>query len=88
MKLKEGFMRHEVAGEYMVVATGQAGEDFHGMVRNNTTADYIFELLMQETTEEEIVKAVCVKFHADASVVAGDVRHLLDQIRQGGFLEE
>ena len=81
-------MRHEVAGEYMVVATGQAGEDFHGMVRNNKTADYIFELLMQETTEEEIIKAVCEKFHADVSVVTGDVHHLLNQIRQAGFLED
>lgn len=81
-------MRHEVAGEYMVVATGEAGESFHGMIRNNKTADYIFELLMQETTEEEIVKAVCEKFHAEASVVSADVHHLLDQIRQAGFLEE
>lgn len=88
MRLKEGFIRHEVSGEYMLVAAGEAGKEFHGLVRNNKTADYIFELLMQETTEEEIVKAVCARFHADETVVAKDVHQMLEKIREAGFLKE
>lgn len=33
MRIKDGFVLREVAGSYMVVATGEAGKSFHGMIR-------------------------------------------------------
>lgn len=88
MKLKDGMILHEVAGDHMAVATGQAAESFVGMIRNNETADYIFTLLMEPITEEEIINAVCRRYHADHRQVETDVRVLLEQLRQVGLLEE
>lgn len=88
MKLKEGFIRHEVPGDYLAVATGKAGEEFHGLVRNNGTADYIFELLMNSVQEEQIVDAVCERYHAPREQVVPDVHTFLAQVRAAGFLEE
>ena len=32
MRIKNGFVLREVAGQNMVIATGEASKDFHGMI--------------------------------------------------------
>lgn len=88
MKLKDGMILHQVAGDHMAVASGQAAESFAGMIRNNETANYIFTLLMEPVTEEEIVSAVSQRYQADRRQVGEDVRELLEKLRQAGLLED
>lgn len=88
MRLKEGFILHRIGEEHMAVATGEAGEQFNGIVRNNETAAYIFELLQQETTEEAVVEAMSQRYDAPKEKIAQDVRNMIGQIREAGFLHE
>lgn len=88
MRLKEGFILHEVGNEHMAVATGEAAVNFNGIVRNNNTAADIFELLQTETTQDAIVDAMCEKYDADRSVIARDVADLIEKMRKAGFLHE
>ena len=88
MKLKEGFILHTVGDEHMVVATGEAGKLFNGLVRNNGTANFIFEQLLQETTEEQIVDAMYEKYDASREQMTADVKRVVNQIREAGFLDE
>ena len=60
MKLKDGFVIQEMAGETVMVATGEASKEFRGIVRNNKTAAYIANLLLQDTTREEIIINICL----------------------------
>ena len=87
MKLKEGFILHSTEKEHIAVAAGKAGETFRGMIRNNHTANFIFEMLLQETTEEEIVAAMLEKYDAPKEQIAADVKRMLIQIEEAGFLE-
>lgn len=88
MRLKEGFILHEVGEEHMAVATGEAAKSFNGIIRNNETAAYIFELLQKETTEEAIVAAMCQRYDADESVIAADVARIIAKVREAGLLNE
>lgn len=88
MKLKEGFILHSVGNEHMVVATGEAGKIFNGLVRNNATANFIFEKLLQETSEEQIVDGMAEKYDASREQIASDVKRVVNQIREAGFLDE
>jgi len=88
MKLKEGFVLHRVGDEHMVVATGEAGKFFNGLVRNNATANFIFEKLLQETSEEQIVDDMAEKYDASREQIASDVKRVVNQIREAGFLDE
>lgn len=88
MRVKEGFVLHNIGEEYMAVATGEAAENFNGIVRSNETAAYIFELLQQETTEEAIVNAMCEKYDAERSVIEKDVANIIEKMREAGFLHE
>lgn len=64
MKLKDGFMTHSAGGEHMAIATGEAAKTFHGMIRNNETADFIFRQLLTDTTEGSIVDAMLQEYDA------------------------
>ncbi len=88
MKLKEGFMLHDVNGEHMAIATGKAAQVFHGLVRNNETADFIYKQLLKETTPEKIAQALCEEYDVTPEKALADVRMLVEKLRTAGFLEE
>lgn len=88
MKLKEGFILHDVGGEHMVVASGEAAKHFNGMARNNGTADFIFRQLMEETSQDAVIDAVVKEYDAPRAVVASDVANLISKLREAGFLDE
>lgn len=86
MKLKDGFVTHEMGGEQIMVATGDAS--FAGLVRSNATAAFIVECLNRETTKEAIVEAMLAKYDATAEVIGADVDKVLAKLRSIGALEE
>ena len=42
MRIKQGFVMRDVAGQAVVIATGDASRDFHGMVKLNQTAAVVW----------------------------------------------
>ncbi len=88
MKLKDGFTRHKVGSKHLAIATGKSAEALNGMVRSNETADFIFQQLMRETTEERIVDAVLAEYEAPKEEVAAAVHGIVAQLREEGLLDE
>jgi hypothetical protein len=88
MKLKEGLILHDIGGEHVVVASGEAAKHFNGMIRNNETAHFIMQQMMEDTTEEAIVEKVLSVYEADREVVVKSVRNVVEQLRQAGLLDE
>ena len=87
MKLKEGFVLHTAGGENMMVATGKASKAFNGLVRNNDTAQFILQQLLEDTTEDAIVEKMCKEYDAPAEVIREGVQKLVSQLNEAGFLE-
>ncbi len=92
MKIKEGFVVRKVAGKYVVVATGQASREFHGMVKLNETGKIIWEGLAEGRTPEEIVDILAEKYSAETeeerSVIADDVQAMIREMADAGLLIE
>lgn len=88
MKLKKGFVLSKAGDDYVAVATGEAGKTFHGLVRNNATAAFLFERLKQECSEEELVQALLDAYEVDRETAGKDVRTFLNTIGDAGMLEE
>lgn len=85
MQLKEGFVTHEVAGEQVMLATGNA--TFSGLVRSNATAAFIVECLKEPTTEEAIVAKMVEKYDAPKEVIARDVAKTIAQLHSIGAID-
>lgn len=86
MKLKDGFVTHEMGGEQIMVATG--GANFSGLVRSNATAAFIVECLKTETTRQTIIDTMLKRYDAPESVIAADVDMVLGKLRSINALDE
>lgn len=86
MKLKDGFVTHEMGGEQIMVATG--GANFSGLVRSNATAAFIVECLKTETTRQTIIDTMLKRYDAPESVIVADVDMVLGKLRSINALDE
>lgn len=86
MKLKEGFVTHEMGGEQIMIATGAAS--FAGLVRSNPTAAFIVDCLKEETTRDQIVEKMLAKYDATADVIGTDVDKIIAKLRSINALDE
>lgn len=86
MKLKDGFVTHEMGGEQIMVATGAAS--FSGLVRSNATAAFIVECLKEETTREAIIDTMLKRYDATEEIIAADVDMVLTKLRSIEALDE
>lgn len=88
MKLNKDIMLGNIDGRDFAIATGELSKIFNGIINNNPSANFIFNLLKTEQTEDSIVQAMLEKYDAPEEVIRADVRELLDVIRKAGILEE
>lgn len=86
MRIKDGFVLREVAGQYVVIATGEASKDFHGMIKLNVTGKEIWQGLLDGLDKEAIVKRLQEKFQVESETVAIDVQEFLSEMQEKGFL--
>jgi hypothetical protein len=82
MKLKKEIVLGNIDGNNFAIATGSLSQRFHGLINNNPTANYIFQLLQKDQTEDSIVKAMCDKYDAPEDVIRADVKEIIEQLRQ------
>ena len=85
MKLKSNFITHMSGNEQLMIS---AGGDFNGMVRSNSTAAEIIDMLKNETNREAIIAAMLEKYEVEESVLSADVDKVIDKLRSIGAIDE
>lgn len=89
MKIKDGFVLREVAGSYMVIATGEASKEFHGMIRLNQTGADIWQGVADGLTQEEIAQRLLEKYDGVTLEKAmTDVASISSRMKEAGFLTD
>lgn len=88
MKLREGIVTNTIDGESFAIATGKATEIFNGLIKNNPSAAFIFDLLKKEQTEDSIVEAMLKKYDIDEATVRADVKELLELLKSKNLIED
>ena len=86
MKIKDSFITHESDGESMLIPTGDA--EFSGIVKGNSTLGVIIGLLMEETTEDEVIDKMAARFDAPREVIARDVQKVIGELKRIDALDE
>ena len=87
MKIKKGFVIREVMGQHVAVAVGEAARDFRGMVKLNSTAVDIWKLIDSGLDENGIVSAMLEEYDVDRETLCADVRKIISELCDGGFVE-
>lgn len=87
MKLKEGYVLREVAGNYIVVAVGSAVKDFNGVINLNESAAFLWKQLLEDKTEEELVSALLGEYEVAEDVAKADVKKFIDKLNGANLLQ-
>lgn len=86
MKLKDGFILREVAGEYVVLP---AGEDLNlnMMITLNETGCFLWKKLTDGAQEEDLVAAILAEYDTDSETAAKSVAAFIEKLKKHNFLE-
>jgi len=84
MKIKDGFVVRDVAGDTVVLPTGDL--DINAMITLNETAAFMWRAMEQEISEEDLQKLVMEKYEVDADTAANAVNVFVSQLKENDFL--
>ena len=86
MRLKYEFEMVELDDQIIAVPVGEHVKDFHGVVKLNETAAFIFRLLSTDTTEAAIVDALRNEYDAQDERLSTDVHKYVNDFQEKGLL--
>lgn len=85
MKLKEGYLLRQVAGQYVVLPIG--GElDLNMMISLNGTGAFLWERLQDETDQAALVAALLAEYDVDEATAKEAVANFVAKLSDNGFL--
>lgn len=87
MKIREGFVLREIAGSYVVIALGNAGKIFNGMIHLNETGKLIWEMLSEGSDESTIIDTILQQYEIDKNTAQADVHRVIAELQGAGILE-
>ena len=87
MKIKDNFMLRKVADCYVVVPIGAAVADFNGMINLNEAGAFLWQLLENDTTEDDVVAAMLEHYEVDEEVARNDVKKFIAQLNDANLLD-
>ncbi len=88
MKIKEGFMLRTVAGQNVVVPVGAATLNFNGMLSFNDSGAYLWKLLSEDRSDDELVAALCEEYEVEKETAANDVSAFVKKLKEAQLLYE
>lgn len=85
LKLKDGFILREVAGETVVIPSGDE-LDLNMMITLNETGKFLWERIAQGTEEADLVAALLAEYEVDEITAAAAVKRFVANLKEKDFL--
>lgn len=86
MKLKSGFILREVAGDIVVIPSGET-LDLNMMITLNETGAFLWKLLEKGAKETELIDALLDEYDVTVDVARECVKEFGEKLNENGFLE-
>ena len=87
MKIKNGLVVREIAGQSVVVALGEASKSFNGIIKLNETGRIIWDMLTKGAEKSDIVGAILADYEIDRATVENDVDVFVATLKENNILE-
>ena len=86
MKLKDGFILREVAGQ-MVAVPVRGDVDLNMMITLNGTGAFLWEKLQKEVSGDELVSALLEEYDVDEATARRSVNAFVGKLKENGFID-
>ncbi len=88
MVIKEGFVAKEIAGQYVVVALGEASKVFNGIIKLNDSGRFIWDLIAAGKEKDIIVDALLEEYEGvDRETAEKDFDNFVNTLKGANILE-
>lgn len=88
MKIKDGFILKDVAGNKIVIATGEQRINFNGIITFNQVGAVVFDMLDGTNSVEDIVSRISEDYGVSYDIVKNDVEKLIEKMKNHNLIEE
>ena len=85
MKIKDGFLLRQVAGQNVVMPMG-SDLDLNMMITLNETGAFLWKQLETDSDEAALVAALLAEYDVDAETAASCVAAFVKKLSDNGFL--
>lgn len=86
LKIKDGFILRQVAGNYIVIGVGGEAVDFNGMVTINETGAFLWKILEKGADKEDLLAALLAEYDVDEESAKKDITAFLKNLYNGKLL--
>lgn len=86
MKIKEGYLLHNISGQTVVLPTG-GDLNLNVMITLNDTGAFLWEHMQNETDENALVKALLAEYDVDEETARKCVAAFVEKLRGHEFFE-
>lgn len=86
MKIKDGYLLKEVAGNHVVVPVGNIS--FNGMISLNETGVLIWKKLEEGCEEADLVAAFLAEYEVTEATARNDIRIFVEKLKKAGILDD
>lgn len=87
MKLKQGFIMRDIAGETIVVPSGDE-LNLNMMITLNGTGKFLWQHLEKGAELEELVQAMLEEYEVDEQTARAGAERFVNKLQEKGFLEQ
>ncbi len=86
MKVKDGFILREVAGNFIVVAVGGAVKNFNAVITLNETGALLWRALEKGAEEKDLLKVILDEYDIDEATAKADVLAFIKKLQGASLL--
>lgn len=87
MKIKDGFIIREVAGNFIVVAVGSAVKQFNGVITLNETGSILWKKLQEGCEKQDLIEVILNEYEVSEDVAEKDVASFIEKLESAGLLK-
>ena len=88
MKLKDGFILKNVAGNYIIVPVSGELVDLNAMITITGTGAFLWDKLEKGTNKDELIEAMTKEYDIDKETASSDIDAFLKQLTDNKMLDD
>lgn len=87
MKIKDGYVLRQVAGNSIVIAVGDEALNFNGIITINGSGTFLWEKLAEGAEKDELLAAMLSEYNIDKETAKKDIDEFIEKLKNANLIE-
>ena len=86
IRIDKEYVLRQIGGDYIIVPVGKTALSFNGMITVNETGAFLWERLVEGTTEEELLQALINNYEVTPEIAKDEMKEFLNILYENNIL--